>query len=258
MSSETFAQSNSITNLPQTRNSTPATSSVTGLSPATTQEQMFNYLVQAFQAAMVEEASTLLSQNPSNPGNGLATSLPGLGVNASLPNLSTNQWLSMSLLNENPSSLAPQTTSSLAPQVVGQPTSTSGSTTGSIPELVAQASAKYGVPNALISSVIQQESGFDPGAVSSAGAVGLMQLMPSTWQSYQVTDPLNPAQNIDAGTHYLSDLLNLFHGNQVKALAAYNAGPAAVSHYGGVPPYPETVQYVKDILGRLNTPQVNG
>jgi soluble lytic murein transglycosylase-like protein len=115
--------------------------------------------------------------------------------------------------------------------------------------LIEQAAARYGVDPAVLSGLIQQESGFDPSAHSSAGALGLTQLMPSTAASLGVTEPLNPAQSIEGGASYLSELLHQFAGNTADALAAYNAGPGAVEQYGGVPPYPETQQYVAKVLG---------
>ena len=115
--------------------------------------------------------------------------------------------------------------------------------------LIEQAAARYGLDPSLLSGLIEQESGFDPSASSSAGALGLTQLMPSTAASLGVSEPLNPAQSIEGGARYLSQLLHQFAGNTADALAAYNAGPGAVEQYGGVPPYPETQQYVAKVLG---------
>jgi soluble lytic murein transglycosylase-like protein len=114
--------------------------------------------------------------------------------------------------------------------------------------LIEQAAARNGLDPAVLYGLIQQESGFDPSATSSAGALGLTQLMPSTAAARGVTEPHNPAPSIEGGARYLGELLRQFAGNTTDALAAYNAGPGAVQQYGGVPPYPETQQYVNNVL----------
>ena len=114
------------------------------------------------------------------------------------------------------------------------------------------AAQKYGIDPALLKGLIQQESGFNPNAGSSAGAQGLTQLMPGTAKSLGCTNPLDPAQSIDAGARYLRQQLDTFGGDVRKALAAYNAGPGAVQRYGGVPPYAETQQYVQKVIDYAN------
>ena len=110
-------------------------------------------------------------------------------------------------------------------------------------QLADAAADKYGLPRRLVRSVIAAESGFEERAVSPKGAIGLMQLMPATAKALGA-DPRDPAQNVDAGTRYLRDLLEKYDGGLWHALAAYNAGPGAVDKYRGVPPYRETINYV--------------
>lgn len=119
-------------------------------------------------------------------------------------------------------------------------------------EIVEEASVDKGVDADFIRSVIEQESAGNPRAVSPAGARGLMQLMPGTASQLGVRDSFNPEQNVHGGAQYLRELLERYHGDAVKALAAYNAGPAAVDRYQGVPPYRETRQYVSRIVRNYN------
>jgi soluble lytic murein transglycosylase-like protein len=124
--------------------------------------------------------------------------------------------------------------------------------------LALSAAHKYSLPDAFVAGVMRAESGFNPAAVSPKGAIGLMQLMPDTARDLGV-DPRNPGENADAGTRYLRDLLARYEDqpNQVElALAAYNAGPAAVDKYHGVPPYRETREYILRVLKSWNPPPV--
>lgn len=157
---------------------------------------------------------------------------------------------------------APQEGESVKVQPVGNPTlirrilpastSMTASSAGlaAVPyaNLFQQAGAQYGVNPSLLAAVASQESGFNPGAVSPAGAVGLMQFMPSTARGLGV-NPLDPASSINGAAKYLSGLQNQF-GSTALALAAYNSGPGAVSRYGGIPPYAETQNYVRAVTSK--------
>ena len=117
--------------------------------------------------------------------------------------------------------------------------------------LIDEAARREGVQVDLLQSVIRQESGALPCAVSSKGAQGLMQLMPATSQQFGVSDPFDPRQNIAAGAKFLKQLLTRYSGDVSKALAAYNAGPGRVDKAGDVPAIPETLNYVSSILALL-------
>ncbi|WP_342600446.1 lytic transglycosylase domain-containing protein [Psychrobacillus sp. FSL H8-0483] len=130
---------------------------------------------------------------------------------------------------------------------------TTSSSLSNYDEIIKRASEAYNVPEKLISSVIKQESNFDPSATSTAGASGLMQLMPGTAKYLGVKNIFDPEQNIMGGAKYLRQMLNLFDGNMETALAAYNAGPGAVKKYDGIPPYKETQDYVKKVLNNYQT-----
>lgn len=209
------------------------TSSMTGTSASGSQaDSLFTQLLlQTLQAALAQPwTTTAAGGSDGSLSNPTAT-----------PFASTEQWLLSAL-----GGLSSQTSPNQAAQVPV-----------SLQSVIADASAKYGVPSNLLHAVIQQESGFNASAVSPAGAVGLMQLMPSTAQQYGAVNAYDPLQNIDAGTHFLRDLLSRFHGNQTLAVAAYNAGPAAIDRYGGIPPYPETQQYVANVLSLAKSPSAS-
>lgn len=123
-------------------------------------------------------------------------------------------------------------------------------------EVVSEASGRYRLDPDLVNSVIRAESGFNPRAVSPKGAQGLMQLMPGTASKLGVPNAFDPAANVDGGTRYLRELLELYNYDLVKALAAYNAGTKRVEQYRGVPPYRETRAYVASIVRDFNRKKI--
>jgi soluble lytic murein transglycosylase-like protein len=118
-------------------------------------------------------------------------------------------------------------------------------------DLIVEAARRYDLDPRLIRSIVQVESAFNPRAVSRAGAKGLMQLMPTLVRELRVLNPFDPRQNIMGGARYLRRLLDMHEGDIRLALASYNAGPRNVTRYGGVPPFRETQEYVKRIIGLL-------
>lgn len=134
--------------------------------------------------------------------------------------------------------------------VLGDATSTSKTSLDSIFEA---ASRKYGVPVNLLKAVAKTESNFNATAVSSCGAMGIMQLMPSTAKALGVLDPFDPEQNIMGGAKYLAQMLKEFGGKIELAVAAYNAGPGNVEKYDGIPPFKETQSYVSKVLEYCGT-----
>ncbi|HOS42117.1 MAG TPA: lytic transglycosylase domain-containing protein [Armatimonadota bacterium] len=120
-------------------------------------------------------------------------------------------------------------------------------------DIIARAAQQFGLRPALLRAVITAESHFNPHAVSRAGAMGLMQLMPGTAAGLGVTNPFDPEQNIFGGARYLRAQLDRFDGDERLALAAYNAGPGAVKRYHGIPPFSETQHYVTRVLSLANS-----
>jgi soluble lytic murein transglycosylase-like protein len=146
---------------------------------------------------------------------------------------------------------------------VTAPDASGGPVDGQFSEQINAAARQYGIDPALLKGLIRQESNFNPNARSAAGAAGLCQLMPGTAAALGCSNPLDPAQAIDAGARYLRQQLDAFGGDPRKALAAYNAGPGAVKRYGGVPPYGETQNYVRSVMAfadqyRRQTPAAAG
>ena len=119
-------------------------------------------------------------------------------------------------------------------------------------EMLASAGKEHNIDADLLASIVKAESGGQTRAVSRTGAKGLMQLMPGTARAMGVADSFEPQQNIAGGTQYLDALLTHYHDNIALAVAAYNAGPAAVDHYRGIPPYRETQVYVARVIREFN------
>ena len=107
---------------------------------------------------------------------------------------------------------------------------------------------KYGISPNIFASIIKTESNFNPKCVSAKGAKGLCQIMPGNYEMLNIVDPFDPIQNMKGGAKFFKILMNKFNGNITYALAGYNAGPGAVDQYDGVPPYEETIQYIKKVL----------
>lgn len=121
---------------------------------------------------------------------------------------------------------------------------------------IREVAVRYEIPPILVAAIVEAESEFNPRAVSRRGARGLMQLMPGTASTLQVSDSFDPYENIEGGVRHLRRLMDRYHGNLPVVLAAYNAGEQAVMVYRGVPPYPETRRYVSRILRRIGRPDL--
>lgn len=141
--------------------------------------------------------------------------------------------------------IAPRVITAAAPAVPAVPEAST------IDEAVDQIAAQQSLSPQLLHSVIKVESNYNPFAVSNKGAQGLMQLVPATARRFGVSNVFNPVENIQGGAKYLRYLLDLYQGNYPLALAAYNAGEGAVAKYGGVPPYPETRNYLQLVRKQL-------
>lgn len=164
-----------------------------------------------------------------------------LGSNGNWVNITPEPWQPEAVIGEDAARVA------VAPSVIGA----TDPKASYVQQHIQQAASRYGVSNALLDAVAWQESRYNHRALSSAGAIGVMQLMPATARSLGVSDPKDVAQNVAGGAAYLRQQLERFGNNVPLALAAYNAGPGAVLRHGGIPPYQETQNYVRQIMGRL-------
>ncbi|HEY7215141.1 MAG TPA: lytic transglycosylase domain-containing protein [Thermoanaerobaculia bacterium] len=117
---------------------------------------------------------------------------------------------------------------------------------------ISRAAERHRVDGLLLAAIVAVESGFTPDAVSPRGAMGLMQVRPAVGEAYGASDLFDPYANVDVGSRYLGSLLEEYDGDLQLTLAAYNAGPAAVARYGGIPPYRETRQYVRKVLAHYD------
>jgi soluble lytic murein transglycosylase-like protein len=143
----------------------------------------------------------------------------------------------------------------IAPVDASNPAPEAPAPAANLQETVDRIAGRHGLPPELLHSVIKVESDYNPYAVSPKGAMGMMQLIPSTARRFGVSNVFDPVENIEGGASYLEYLLEMFHGNAELALAAYNAGENAVMKYGTVPPYAETQNYLKLVAHRFEQAQ---
>jgi soluble lytic murein transglycosylase-like protein len=198
---------------------------------------------------LIESAKQVASGGLVSTGGSASAATPSTGNELAAPQSAGNDFAS-ALQAATSADVASAGTPGVADAAYAPAVSGAGASgeSGEYESLIDQAASRNGLDPAILHGLIQQESGFDPSATSSAGAAGLTQLMPGTASSLGVANPMNPAESIEGGARYLGQLMNQFGGNAEDALAAYNAGPGAVQQYGGVPPYSETQSYVSKVL----------
>jgi soluble lytic murein transglycosylase-like protein len=214
-------------------------------------------------AQRVQQLQALIESAKAVSSGGLASTATATASSPAIAGSPLAQGTSGDFASALQAATAQDTAAADAPAIAAQPglsgavdasyqpglSSVSGGESSEYEGMIEQAAARNGLDPAVLHGLIQQESGFNPSATSSAGAQGLTQLMPGTASSLGVANPLDPAESIEGGARYLGQLMSQFGGNTADALAAYNAGPGAVQQYGGIPPYAETQSYVSNVLG---------
>lgn len=163
-----------------------------------------------------------------------------------------------SILNSTMSSQSQKTSNDIQDKAFSASYGSKKLSNDELDPIIEKYAAKNNLDSAFVKALIKQESGFQPAVKSHCGAMGLMQLMPSTAASLGVDNAFDPEQNIEGGTKYLKGLMDRYQGNKELALAAYNAGSGAVQKYGGIPPYAETQNYVKNVLKNYQNYKVGG
>jgi soluble lytic murein transglycosylase-like protein len=212
--------------------------------------------IQAIQARMREIQSRFGNDSvkftpPKGMGGMTQTSVSsGVSGSSGSTGITFEQLLATKLKENNPTEGAKELSSGTTGDVKNPALSAKAS---DYDDIIKEASQKYGVDEKFIKAIIQQESGFNPNATSWVGAMGLMQLMPETARGLGVKNGYDPKDNIMGGVKYIKEQLDRFGNDKEKALAAYNAGPGAVTKHGGIPPYQETRNYVKNIMSIYNS-----
>lgn len=199
---------------------------------------------------LLEDASTSLNEAYNQLGSGVSSHTAA----------SVNEPFLASFLYPGTSTVRSNTTNSTPIEAYITPDYTGQTAYGNVLQgatqyasIIEKAAATYNLPEKLIASIMKQESNFNPDVKSSAGATGLMQLMPATAKYLGVQDSTDPEQNIMGGAKYLRQMLDQFDNNISTALAAYNAGPGNVRKYDGIPPFKETTNYVKKVMNYYQT-----